>query len=97
MGQSFLGSDKGKHFGVRVEGNAEAPLIPAGNGLSKRRQPVIGRIALISGYFRFLVKPFDNMRWSGLNRISNAQANHVYPLGFFFGYLLINLREKIGW
>jgi len=52
---------------------------------------------MVSRVLGCLAQALYHMWWGGDVRVADAEADHIYPLRLFLGYLPADLHKEIGW
>ena len=80
-------------MGVRIEGDAEAPAGPAGDGLAELGEPDRRRIA--HALPDAVPQRLEDRRIRRLARIAHPEVDHLEPLGPPLGRRLCETHERI--
>ena len=71
--------NQGQGFRIRVEGHAETPLVPVGNGPAHFGQPVGFRVAVIGRMLGGGQQPVNDRRRRRNIRVADAKGNYIGP------------------
>ena len=81
VADAFLGTDQRQHLGVRVQLDAEAVVVPLGDGPPHFRKAVGLRVAVVGRVLRRRQQPVNDRLRRGDVGVADAEGHHVGPGG----------------